>query len=81
MTLTLPVLDAAMRILFLITGAEKAEVLQRVLEGNADPPYPAQLVQPRDGTRYFLLDEAVASKLVPDDESSTQRSGGTRGLT
>lgn len=79
MTLTLPVLDAAMRVLFMITGAEKADVLQRVLNGNADPPYPAQLVQPRDGTRYFLLDEAVASKLVPRDASSTQHNSGTRG--
>ena len=77
MTLTLPVLDAAMRVLFMITGAEKADVLQRVLDGNADPPYPAQLVQPRDGTRYFLLDEAVASKLVPRDESSVPRNGET----
>jgi 6-phosphogluconolactonase len=79
MTLTLPVLDAAMRVLFLITGAEKADVLLRVLEGDADPPYPAQLVQPRDGTRYFLLDEAAASKLVrPRDDSPARRNGGTR---
>jgi 6-phosphogluconolactonase len=78
MTLTLPVLDAARRVLFLITGAEKADVLQRVIEGGADPPYPAQLVQPRDGTRHFLLDEAAASKLVPGDEAPAQPQDRTR---
>jgi len=65
MTLTLPVLDAAMRVLFLVVGPDKADILQRVLEGNADPPYPSQLVRPRDGTRHFIIDEAAASKLIP----------------
>ncbi len=78
MTLTLPVLDAAKRVLFMITGAEKAEVLRQVLEETADPPYPAQLVQPRDGARYFLVDEAAASKLLSSDEPSAQTDGKTR---
>jgi 6-phosphogluconolactonase len=65
MTLTLPVLDAALRVLFLVVGAEKAEILRAVLEGKADPPYPAQLVQPRDnGLKSFLVDEAAASLLA-----------------
>jgi 6-phosphogluconolactonase len=63
MTLTLPVLDAAERILFLITGSDKAEALKQVIEGTAEPPVPAQLVQPRNGDRYFLLDEEAAALL------------------
>ncbi len=65
MTLTLPVLDAALRVVFLVVGSEKAEILRAVLEGKSDPPYPAQLVQPRDrGMKFFLVDKAAAAKLA-----------------
>jgi len=64
MTLTMPVLNAAHRVLFLVVGAEKAETLRVVLEGKADPPLPAQMVQPRDGLRLFLVDEAAAALLA-----------------
>jgi 6-phosphogluconolactonase len=64
MTLTLPVLDAALRVVFLVTGSEKAETLRTVLEGKADPPYPAQLVQLRDkGLKLFLVDQAAGALL------------------
>ncbi|MGB6546633.1 MAG: 6-phosphogluconolactonase [Candidatus Acidiferrales bacterium] len=63
MTLTLPVLDAAERVLFLITGSAKAALLKQVIDGTTEPPVPAQLVQPRNGERYFLLDEAAAALL------------------
>jgi 6-phosphogluconolactonase len=66
MTLTLPVLNAAHRALFLVAGAEKAEILHTVLAGTSDPPLPAQLVRPPDGTRTILCDEAAA-KLVMED--------------
>ena len=66
MTLTLPVLDAALRVVFLVVGSEKAEILHAVLQGKSDPPYPAQLVQPRDlGQKLFLVDKAAAAMLVP----------------
>ena len=65
MTLTLPLLNAAHWVLFLVAGAEKAETLRVVLEGKADPPLPAQLVQPREGLRLFLVDEAAAALLAP----------------
>jgi 6-phosphogluconolactonase len=66
MTLTLPVLDAALRVVFLVVGVEKAEILRAVLEGKADPPYPSQQVQPRDnGLKLFLVDEAAAALLGP----------------
>ena len=66
MTLTLPVLDAALRVIFLVVGSEKAEILQAVLEGKSDPPYPAQLVQPRNrGLKLFLVDKTAAAMLTP----------------
>jgi 6-phosphogluconolactonase len=64
MTLTLPVLDAALRVVFLVVGSSKAETLRAVLDGTAEPPYPAQLVQPRDnGLKLYLIDEAAAALL------------------
>jgi 6-phosphogluconolactonase len=66
MTLTLPVLDAASRVVFLVVGPEKADILRDVLQGKSDPPYPAQMVQPRDnGMKLFLVDDAAASLLSP----------------
>lgn len=76
MTLTLPVLDAAMRVVFLVVGPEKAEILREVLQGKADPPYPAQLVQPRHhGIKTFLVDKAAAALLKPDEDARGSHSG------
>ncbi|HWX39146.1 MAG TPA: 6-phosphogluconolactonase [Candidatus Sulfotelmatobacter sp.] len=72
MTLTLPVLDAALRVVFLVVGAEKAQILREVWEGKADPPYPAQLVQPRHhGIKLFLVDKAAAALLTPDGSAKS----------
>jgi 6-phosphogluconolactonase len=84
MTLTLPVLDAALRVVFLVVGSEKAEILRAVLDGKADPPYPAQLVQPRHpGLKVFLVDKAAAALLTPGgsdkSEPQTNPAGTTRG--
>jgi 6-phosphogluconolactonase len=66
MTLTLPVLNAGRRVMFLVAGAEKAEILYTVLAGTSEHPLPAQLVRVPDGQRMFLCDEAAA-KLVLDE--------------
>ena len=63
MTLTLPVLEAARRVVFLVAGAEKAFILREVLCERRDPPLPAQMVKPREGERLFLVDEAAAVKI------------------
>jgi 6-phosphogluconolactonase len=84
MTLTLPVLDAAIRVAFLVVGEEKADILHKVLQEKCDPPLPAQLVQPRDrGVRLFLADKAAAARLVPPAPDKTppqaKPTGTTRG--
>ncbi len=66
MTLTLPVLNAGHRVMFLVAGAEKAEILYTVLAGTSEHPLPAQLVRVPDGQRMFLCDEAAA-KLVLEE--------------
>lgn len=70
MTLTLPVLEAAHRIVFLVSGAEKASILREVLCEHHEPPLPAQMVKPREGERIFLVDEAAASKLAASPSQS-----------
>lgn len=63
-TLTLPVLNAARAVLFLVAGEAKAEILRRVLQGPHDrEALPAQLVRPDDGDLFWLVDRAAASLL------------------
>ena len=64
-TLTLPVLDAAKEVLFLITGEDKAEAARRAFAGDPDPSAPAGLVDPVDGSLTLLMDAAAAS-LLPE---------------
>ncbi len=59
-TLTLPVVDAARELVFLVTGEDKAQALERAL-GDPDPAAPASLVQ-NQRARLFC-DEPAASRL------------------
>lgn len=60
-TLTTPVLNAAAHVVFLVTGADKAATLQRVLDGPVQPDVlPAQAIAPRDGALTWLVDADAA---------------------
>ena len=61
-SLTLPVLNRAACLLFLVSGVEKAPVLQRVVE-EGDRSLPAARVEPREGELIFAVDRAAASLL------------------
>jgi 6-phosphogluconolactonase len=64
-TLTAPVINHAARVMFMVTGAEKAAAVKAVLEGPRDPErYPAQLVAPVDGEVLWLIDKPAASMLA-----------------
>jgi 6-phosphogluconolactonase len=64
LTLTPMVLNCAVNIHFLVTGADKAAIAAEVLEGPLDlQRLPAQLVRPPEGQVDWFLDEAAASKL------------------
>jgi 6-phosphogluconolactonase len=58
MTLTYPTLNAAKRILFLVTGAEKRDALAKLRA--ADESIPAGRVKPRDG--LIIADRAAAGE-------------------
>ena len=59
MTLTFPAINRARHILWLVTGADKAEVLARLLQ--SDPALPASRV--RTTSALLLADRAAASRL------------------
>lgn len=63
-TLTVPAINAAAHVIFLVSGAGKANALQAVLHGPYRPhDYPAQLIQPRAGQVWWLTDQAAAARL------------------
>ncbi len=64
-TLTAPVINHAARVMFMVTGEEKAAAVKAVLEGPRDPDrYPAQIVAPEDGEVLWLMDKAAAGMLA-----------------
>jgi 6-phosphogluconolactonase len=60
-TLTLPVVNAARRIVVLVTGEGKADAVRRAFFGPPDPSAPGSLVQPESGSLEVLLDPPAAS--------------------
>jgi 6-phosphogluconolactonase len=62
-TLTLPAINAARSVVFLIAGEDKAEAVQRAFGGEPSRDAPAGLVSPSAGELVVLLDPGAASLL------------------
>ena len=62
-TLTLPVLNAAAVVAFLVAGEEKAETMHRVLDLGEE--LPATQVRPAAGGVIWVLDRVAAGRLQP----------------
>jgi 6-phosphogluconolactonase len=64
-TLTAPAINHAARVIFMVTGADKAPALTAVLERVYEPDQlPAQLIQPENGTLLWLVDTAAGGLLT-----------------
>jgi 6-phosphogluconolactonase len=65
LTFTPPLLRAARHLLFLATGADKAEALHEVLEGADNPEeYPTQgIVRQAKGEVVWMVDTAIAQQI------------------
>ena len=78
LTLTLPVLNHAAHIYFLVAGADKAEALRRVLVDAPDPKsQPASGVRLSHGTVVWWTD-AAAARLFRDPSSPRLLNAGSR---
>lgn len=62
-TLTPPALSGARRIVFLVTGEEKAEAVAGALGGRPDPAVPGSLIRAENGETLAILDQKAASRL------------------
>ena len=62
-TLTLPAINRARVVAFLVSGESKAEAIARAFGDPPDPDAPASRVSPSAGSLFVYLDEPAAAKL------------------
>ena len=62
-TLTVPVLNSASLVVFLVTGRTKAEIVTEILAKGKRDPYPAGAISPQHGRIVWLLDHDAAAGL------------------
>ena len=64
-SLTMNTINAARNIFFLVSGSEKAEILQAVLESQdqREPIYPAARVKPKGNLTWFVDENAAAKSM------------------
>jgi 6-phosphogluconolactonase len=72
-TLTLPVINQAACVTFLVSGADKASILHGILE-NPNADLPAQKIQPVDGKLEWVVDRAAAAQLSPETRNQAKAS-------
>ncbi len=65
-TLTYPAINNAAQIMFLVAGADKAEMVDRIL-GKQDEGLPAAKIRPSNGKLLWFLDQAAAKNLSTEE--------------
>ncbi len=65
LTLTIPAINAAGRIAFLVAGSEKADVVYKILTDREETPrLPAEEIKPSAGELHWLLDAEAAVRIM-----------------
>ena len=62
-TMTLPVLSGAARVVFLVLGESKAEAVRKAFAEEPSPETPASLLRSKEGETIVILDRAAAAEL------------------
>lgn len=63
-SLTSPVVNLSTNIVFLVSGADKADAVKHIIEDKFNPDlYPAQVIKPTNGFLFWWLDELASKKL------------------
>ncbi len=63
-TMTAPLINQAIQVLFMVTGEKKADILKNILGDKFHPEkYPAQLIIPETGELTWFIDEDAAEEL------------------
>jgi len=62
-SLSLPVINSARKITFLVTGKEKASIVREILKSETGLNFPAARVRPLYGILQWYLDEDAASEI------------------
>jgi 6-phosphogluconolactonase len=70
-TLTLPTINGARAVAFLVAGEDKADAVARAFAGPPSHAAPASLVKPDAGRLTLLLDPAAAARLEAEAERVT----------
>lgn len=67
-TFTVPLINAAHTIIFLIAGQSKQDALQKIFHEPVDGrDYPSKLIAPNQGVLWWLLDATAGDRLSPDE--------------
>lgn len=62
-TLTVPAINNAACVMFVVSGSDKADTLRLVLRNHQQPIFPSQLIRPTNGRLVWLVDQAAAKLL------------------
>lgn len=60
LSLTLPAINAAAQVTFIVAGGGKAAILKQALSPPSRPILPTQMIQPAHGDLLWLVDQAAA---------------------
>jgi 6-phosphogluconolactonase len=67
LSLTPAIINKASKVIFLVSGSNKANILHEVLCGQND--YPAQLIRPHRGKLLYMVDAAAAARFSEFNET------------